>query len=251
MAENKIGGGNKITFINREALKLLAMFFMLLDHMWATVIPGNQWMTNVGRMAFPIFAFQIAEGFIHTSDFKKYSLRLFVFALVSEIPFNLFYGSSYIYPFHQNVMFTLLLGLLAIKAISKFQIDKTAKNGIIAVAGSAGAVLLGAVGFVDYGAMGVMTVILFYLFRGFPFAWLAQLAGMFILNIYFFDGMFVPIEIFGRTFEFQTQGFALLALIPIHLYNGQKGRGGKIFKYSMYIFYPVHMLVLYLIFINM
>lgn len=234
--------------MNRDILKLSAIIFMLLDHMWATIIPGNQWMTYVGRMAFPIFAFQIAEGFIHTSDFGNYAKRLFIFALVSEIPFNLFYGSSYIYPFHQNVMFTLLLGLLAVKAISKFQAERTLKNGAIAVGGGLGAVILGAVGFVDYGAMGVMTVILFYLFRDFPFAWLAQLVGMYLLNIHFFSGMFIPIELFGRTFEFQTQGFALLALIPIHLYNGKKGKGGKFFKYSMYVFYPLHMLILYAIF---
>lgn len=234
--------------MNRDILKLLAMVFMLLDHMWATVIPGNQWMTFVGRMAFPIFAFQIAEGFIHTSNFKKYALRLFIFALVSEIPFNLFYGSSLIYPFHQNVMFTLLLGLLAIKVIEKFQKEKTAKNAIIAVAGTVGATFAATAGFTDYSGMGVLTVVLFYLARDFKFAWLVQIVGMYVLNIYFFSGMFIPVEIFGKTFEFTTQGFALLALIPIHLYNGKKGKGGKLFKYSMYIFYPVHMLILYFIF---
>ena len=62
----------KLKFLNSNALKIIAMILMLLDHLWATIIPGNQWMTLVGRMAFPIFAFLVVEGFIYTSDLKKY-----------------------------------------------------------------------------------------------------------------------------------------------------------------------------------
>lgn len=64
--------------INANTLRLIACILMLMDHAWATVIPGSDWLTYAGRMAFPIFAFQIAEGFFHTSDFKKYARRLFI-----------------------------------------------------------------------------------------------------------------------------------------------------------------------------
>ena len=103
---------NKWKLLDANALKIIAVVLMMLDHLWASVIPGNRWMTMLGRCAFPIFAFMVAEGYVHTSDVKKYMKRLFVFALISEIPFNLFYIGAPIFPFHQNVMFTLLYGLL-------------------------------------------------------------------------------------------------------------------------------------------
>ncbi len=100
--------------LSHNALQGLALVFMLIDHTWATIVSGNQWMTCVGRLAFPIFAFLITEGYAHTRDWKVYAKRLFWFGVISEIPFNLMIFSSPIFPFHQNVMFTLLLGLLSI-----------------------------------------------------------------------------------------------------------------------------------------
>ena len=100
-------------------LKLLAMALMLCDHLWATVLPGVMWLTAVGRIAFPIFAFQVAEGFQRTHDRKKYLLRMLVFALISEIPFNSLYYSSPVFPFHQNVMFTFFIALLLMLGLEK------------------------------------------------------------------------------------------------------------------------------------
>ena len=93
-------------------LKLLAMALMLCDHLWASVASDQAWFTHIGRIAFPIFAFQIAEGFARTHDRKRYLLRMLVFAAVSEVPFNLFYAGTAVYPFHQNVMFTFVLAIL-------------------------------------------------------------------------------------------------------------------------------------------
>lgn len=105
--------------INSFTLHILAMLFMLCDHLWATLFPAQEWLTCIGRLAFPIFAFMIAEGCYYTSNVKKYMQRLFLFAVISEIPFNLIMGSSVIYPFHQNVLWTFLLGLLSIQIIEK------------------------------------------------------------------------------------------------------------------------------------
>ena len=229
-------------------LRGLACVLMLCDHMWATIVPGNMWMTWLGRLAFPIFAFQIAEGFLHTSDFRKYAMRLFVFGILSEVPFDLLYGSTVFYPFHQNVMFTLLLGLLAVKALDNAREKRTSKSVILGIPAAGLCILGGSIAMTDYGAMGVATVIMFYLCRNFRFSWALQLIFMILFNMVFFAGEYIPLTLAGHTFELQTQGFAVLALIPIWLYNGKKGVSNKALQYGFYAFYPVHMLVLYLLF---
>ena len=100
--------------ISTAALHIIAMLFMLMDHLWATLLPAQDWLTCVGRVAFPIFAFMAVEGYFHTHSFKKYAQRLLVFALLSEIPFDLMYGGTWFYPVHQNVIWTFLLGLSGI-----------------------------------------------------------------------------------------------------------------------------------------
>ena len=214
--------------LNAAHLRLLALSLMLLDHMWATVIPGNDWMTYLGRMAFPIFAFQAAQGYVHTHDFKSYCKRLAVFALISEIPFNLMISGSPIYPFHQNVMLTLLLGLLACRAYDRKR-----------WAAVAGWIILGAVTFCDYGSLGVVSVLIFHIFRGQK---LAQLLMLICINGFGYEGQQL---LLGRM-EIPVQAFAVLAFLPICLYNGEKGRGGKALQLGSYVFYPAHMLILWM-----
>ena len=233
--------------LTANMLRTIAVIFMLSDHIWATALSFGDWMTYIGRMAFPIFAFQIAEGFVHTSNFKKYALRLLGFAVITEIPFNLFYSSRFFNPYHQNVLFTLLLGLLAIKVIDGLKKDRSLKNIALSVLLLGLIILASVVGFVDYNHYGVLTVIMFYLMRDFPFAWLGQLIGMILINIVIFEGLVFPVEIFGKTFEIPSQGFAVFALIPIWLYGNRKGKSSKILQYGFYAFYPLHMLVLFLI----
>ena len=230
--------------LNSTALRLLAILFMVLDHLWATVVPGNLWLTCLGRLAFPIFAFQLCEGYRHTGDFRRYCLRLLVFALLSEIPFNLFYAGSVIFPFHQNVLFTLLLGLLAIRQADRLRREEGIKKKSLRCLALLLILAGGVVLFPDYGLMGVMTVLCFFVFRDHR---LFQLAAMAVLNIFAFKGQTIPVSLGALAFDFPIQGFALLALPLIWLYNGEKGPGGKGLRLFWYIFYPLHMLALYFI----
>ena len=233
--------------LTSNMLRAIAVVLMLSDHIWATYMSLGNWMTYIGRMAFPIFAFQIAEGFVHTSSFKKYALRLSGFALLTEIPFNLFCSSRWFNPYHQNVLFTLLLGLLAIYVLDNVKKNFTGKNVALSVLWLVLISVAAALGFVDYGFLGMLTVVMFYILRDFPFAWLCQLVAMVLINIVFFEGQVATIELFGKTFEVPYQGFAVFSLVPIWLYGGRKGKSSKIMQYGFYAFYPVHMWVLYLI----
>ena len=239
---------NRKPDISSTGLHILAMALMLCDHMWATIIPGNNWMTCIGRIAFPIYAFTLVEGYFHTRNLKKYAQRLLLFAVVSEIPFNLMCVSSPVYPFHQNVIWTLLIGLWMIhlneKAVQKGALVRCLTAGGTLALGS----ILGLVTFVDYGNAGVLMILLFYFFRG-RAAWclLGQLLGMYWLNFEVLQGLSYEISLFGQTLFFPQQGFAILALIPIWLYRGRKGYSSRWFQYFCYGFYPVHMLLLWLI----
>ncbi len=251
--KNKPFGG-----LTSDSLRMMAVVFMLCDHLWASVIPGNRWLTDIGRLAFPIFAFMVSEGYIHTSNPKKYLKRLLVFAFISEIPFNLFYSGSVVDPFNQNVLFTFVWGLLAIMQIDKIKhsiIFTDNKKPAIALKPILKAVLmillisLGAkFTFTDYKFLGYLTVVMFYVFRGFPFAWLCQLAAMILLNLTWFKGEILLIELFGRVLEIPNQAYRIFALLFIWLYNGKRKKsGGKFSRYAFYIFYPAHMLALYFI----
>lgn len=230
-------------------LHIFAMLFMLFDHMWATVIVGNDWMTCIGRIAFPIFAFMIVEGYHYTHNLKKYMLRLLVLAVISEIPFNLMTGGAVIHPFHQNVIWTFLIGLGTIWLIEKTdRFENTLLRALICVVLVIVAFLIGMVSMVDYYGFGVLTVILFYLFRGDKW-WcrLGQLIGMYWINFELLGGLVYPFTLFGHSFEFAQQGFALFSLIFIWLYKGRQGPHNKTIQTCFYLFYPVHMLILSLI----
>ena len=220
------------------------MVLMLLDHIWATVWDVG-WFAMAGRLAFPIFAFQIAEGFFYTSSRRKYLQRMLLFALISEIPFNLMCASSVVYPFHQNVMFTFLIALLLMTWMERAKGEPRKFVAVTAVCVVL-AYLLGLLTFVDYYHYGVFTVLLFYWTRGVKFGWVIHLLGMLYINGSI-GGLQLQLELLGQTVEIGQQMLAVLALIPIWLYNGKQGAHSKRVQFACYWFYPVHMLVLYLL----
>lgn len=146
-------------------LHLMAMFFMFLDHSWATLIPDNQWMTNLGRIAFPLYAFMIVEGFTHTSNLKKYVKRLFVLAVLSEIPFNYMMMGSFVNPFQQNVIWTFLIGILAMYINEKNKDKSTLKRILAGIGSILVALVLGTLAMTDYGYAGVLVILTFYFLR--------------------------------------------------------------------------------------
>lgn len=232
--------------ITSFVLHILAMAFMLCDHLWATVIPWKaDWMTCLGRLAFPIFAFLAVEGFFHTKNLKRYAGRLLVFALLSEIPFNLMMSGSFFYPFHQNVLWCFLLGLGLMQLNEK---AKQTEKWWVRLLVAAGTILLGMIvgmfSMMDYMHYGVLMVLTFYFFRGHRWwHYAAQLLCMIYINRAV-GGLSYELTLFGNTLFFPQQCFAVLALVPIWLYNGKQGYHSKWFRYVCYAFYPAHLLLL-------
>ncbi|NMP38028.1 MAG: hypothetical protein GX051_07915 [Clostridiales bacterium] len=169
----------------------------------------------VGRLAFPIFAFLITEGFRHTRNVKKYALRLAVFAAVSEIPFNLIAAGEPFSLEYQNIFFTLLLGLAATAVVSGEGKEplRIAASALIALSAS----FLNT----DYGAYGVFIIVLFYLTS----------SRRVLRNCLCGCALLIQLT-------------APLSLLPINAYNGKRGLN---LKYVFYVFYPAHLLMLYFI----
>ena len=220
--------------LSAAALHILAMAFMLMDHLWATLLPAQEWLTCVGRIAFPIFAFMAVEGYFHTHNLKKYLLRMLIFAVISEVPFDLMYGGTWFYPVHQNVIWTLMMGLAGIHLMETVRKKKSTfvyilVSAIVVILGG----LLGTLSMVDYYGIGVLTVFIFYFFRGRKW-WclLGQMLALYWVNVELLGGLMYPIRLFGMEFELCQQGLALLALLPIWLYRGRQGYHSKPFIHA-------------------
>ena len=201
-------------------LKIIGIVTMFLDH-YHYVVGGSEILNVIGRIAFPIFAFTLNEGYVHTRSLKKYLLRLFIFAVSIQMPSILF---GYDYP--MNIFFTLFLGLLSIYI---FNLKKM--NVILKI------ILIGFILFfsrkfkLDYGIYGILVIINFNIFRNNKFK---ILMNFLVLNIYN--------VIFPKVFDLpDTQLFSLISLVFIFMYNGEKGRS---MKYFFYLFYPIHFFIL-------
>lgn len=226
------------------SLHMIAMAIMLIDHC-KKVFPDVALLPSIGRIAFPIFAFLIVEGYFHTRDLGKYAQRLLLFAVLAEIPADLMSRGQFLYEGHQNVLWTFLigLGLIYINETAK-EIGKPVLRVIAAVGTVVVGYYVGMITKVDYSQAGVLTVLTFYFFRGRRWwCYLGQLVSLVYLHCVELAGYMLTFTLFGQTVSFPRQGLALLALVPIWLYRGEQGRKSKWFQYFCYAFYPVHMLV--------
>lgn len=237
--------------ITGSTLKMIAIIAMFIDHVGAIIVERMMLQTIngadgaalldrrglvlldmvlrlIGRIGFPIFCFLLIEGFIHTRNVKKYALRLLLFALISEVPFNLGFCGDLFNGIYQNVFFTLFIGLLVMMVLRIVEQRQDWRKGIRIIA----EIGVAAVGMVvaellrtDYGAIGVLTITAMYLYR--QNRVLQALFGCMVLTV---------------MNMMEISSFAML--IPIRLYNGKRGWNMKWFFYA---FYPIHILILYLV----
>lgn len=231
-------------------LRLVAIICMLIDHVAHCFVPiGSDLyvlMRIVGRFAFPIFAFLICEGALHTGNFRKYALRLGLFSLLSEIPFDLAFNGEVI-DFHsgQNVFFTLLLGLLGIGAIKELAprimpklglSEEACKNKYLCALVSSPLLVLCCLTAhwlnTDYGWAGVLIILAFYILQEHR---IGAVVAMILINFIFLADMSM----------YNLQFYATFAALPILAYNGTPG--SKKLKWAFYGFYPLHLLSIWLI----
>ncbi len=204
--------------ISGSWLKVIAMLSMFIDHIAYYYGCDNPYlyelMRTVGRIAFPTFAFLLAEGFVHTRNRQQYLISLFAFALLSEIPWMLLNHDG-----SHNVIFTLLAGILGLHVI-----ENSKSHRITAIC----VTLIGLATIfsdTDYSWRGFGLVLIFYMFRGRP-----ELQTLFGIPL---------------MYEYGIMG-VLVAFSVIWLYNGERGFiQGKAWKYAFYAFYPVHLMMIY------
>ena len=220
--------------LNSLHLKLLAVVTMLIDHMGFTLFPHAVWMRAVGRLAFPIFCFLIAEGCAHTHDKKRYAGRLLLFAVLSELPFNLMCSGQWLSWNYQNVLWTLLLGAAMIACMKRAG-ERPWRIGLM-VPFALAAAGLGS----SYGGWGIVMIALFWLTRESPRGNWLRLAGLAVIN---WSISSMHMSLLGL--EVPVQAFGVLAMIPIWAYSGEKRTGSKALAWGFYLFYPVHLLALY------
>lgn len=239
--------------LSGAVLKWIAMLTMLIDHIgvavlqrtavykggigsagWLLETPYKDMFWNVGtacrivgRISFPLYCFLLVEGFLHTRDWRKYWVRLAVFAVVSEIPFdlavyNMWSGGG------QNVFFELAAGLLVLAGLKKAEQMPLGQRGPVILAVLAAGCTVTWIWKADYNIDGILIIGAFYILRRDR---LKQALG----------GGFLA---FGSSYG-PTYGAAALSSVPILFYNGRKGRSR--FKYMFYWFYPAHLVILFLV----
>lgn len=215
--------------MNVLVLKLIALTSMIIDHYGAIFQSGVDIYRIIGRLAFPIYSFLLVEGYTHTKNVKKYASRLLLFAIVSELPFDLaFYGKLEFT--HQNIFFTLFIGLIVIYLLDNKEGKYNFNNNLLIL----GAGFIALLTSVDYNFVGIIYILTFYYTKHYPNpkkiynqALIIFLTNLFILGF--------------------RQQFALLALSLIYFYNGNLGPKNKFLQVLFYAAYPLHLIIFYII----
>lgn len=241
----------QIQKLPQEGLKAIACITMLIDHIAAVLVlecfyqaTGESkavWLEIyktlrvIGRLAFPIYCFLLVEGVSYTKNTKSYGQRLMVGLLLSEIPFDLaFYGK--INWEHQSVMVTLLLGFLMLEFLKKYPHPLMKLLMIFPFAFIAEK--LGS----DYGAKGIMVIALFAFTRNIKYKYLWQFLGLWFI----FSPDHLMMFNWRDGIRWAIQELAIFAVIPIALYSGHKATNSTLLQWVFYLFYPAHLLILYL-----
>ena len=218
--------------LSQEGLKLIACITMLADHIGIVFLPEYIGFRLVGRMAFPIFCFLLVQGVQYTRNPVRYCGRLVISMLISEFSFDFLLCGRPCFE-AQSVMVTLLLGFLMVEFLKR--IKPMPLKLLAAVPFAVVARLLRT----DYDAIGIVFILIFYLAkeynRGFLFIAACITAVCFLLESWVipFMGLSIPVEL-----------FCLFSLIPIACYSGRKATDSRLIQWGFYLFYPVHLLII-------
>ncbi|MDW5298565.1 MAG: TraX family protein [Sedimentibacter sp.] len=214
--------------MNVLIIKMIALTSMIIDHYGAIFQSGIDIYRIIGRLAFPLYCFLLVEGYFHTKDIKKYAKRLFIFAIISEVPFDLAFYNKVGF-IHQNIFFTLFIGLAAIYFIDnkegKYNINKYL---IMAFAGISSIILS-----VDYNIIGIIYILAFYFTRNYKKSIRISTVALIML--------------LANLSSHVLQQFSLLALPIICFYNGELGPKNKVIQTLFYVAYPLHLTLFYII----
>lgn len=211
---------------SQEGLKLIACVTMLIDHIGAEFFPSHMYLRMIGRIAFPIYCFLLAEGAHYTKNPVKYGLRLAIGLLLSELPFDYGLFSGFTWQ-HQSVMVTLLIGFVAIELINRLD------NDVWKLLVTVGAYGLAQFAKTDYGGCGVLLIILLSQTRG--RLWL-QTVVLFLMTL-----LMNSVKVSLGSYRIPIETLAVVAMIPIGLYSGKKRTDSKAVQWAFYLFYPVHL----------
>ena len=217
--------------MNSFFLKITACLSMFLDHLNYALPRRNAVLGTIGRLAFPIFAFQLTEGYAHTRDFNKYALRLAVFAVLSQYPFSLLMQLTHGSPNTLNIFFTLLIGLMAIRAYDTLPCKPAVAAGVLIASEIATLI------HTDYGQWGVLLIFALHVTR--------QNRGLQALSLVLLTMMRYAEQTINSGKLSLTAAGIMCAAVFIFLYNGKKGPSSVWSKYLIYAFYPLHIMLIY------